>query len=630
MPNSFYNHGGYPATGSVGTSEGLRFELSAIALGLDKLPTLGSANAIITQNANGTRLVSSLTTLSASGALTVVSIAGDGAGLTGLNASAITTGLLSISQGGTGGSNTPTAGAVAYGTGTAYAFTSVGAPGQVLTSTGAGAPVWGTAAAAGGASATVSNINTAETHYPLFTTQTSGDLVQANVDATTTPLSYTPSTGVFTATTFSGGGSGLTGTASGLSIGGNAGTATTLQTARTINGTSFNGSANITVTANTTNSLSLGVSGTGLSGSATFNGGAATTFTVTSNATNANTASTIVARDASGNFSAGTITAALSGNATTATSQSGGTVNATTGAFSGNLSVTGLATLNGGLSTSTINAATTLNLQTGGTTKATITNAGNLLVGTTTDNGKKIDVRGLNTQTIRAVSENGGIAEFDASSLGGFSWKFQGTSDSMRFVQDATERARITSAGYFKAAPDASYTNAVHHEFVSTGGNCLVSTGKVASGGNTIYASVIATGASYGSHYQALNNATLVYQVAANGQISSTSTTITSISDQRMKENIRPLSDGLAAINTLQPRMFDWKEGKGRNVKNDRGFIAQEFETVFPDMIEEWKDGDETYKALRADLIPVLVKAVQELSAQNAALESRLAALEAK
>jgi hypothetical protein len=50
----------------------------------------------------------------------------------------------------------------------------------------------------------------------------------------------------------------------------------------------------------------------------------------------------VVARDASGNFSAGTITAALSGNAltaTTATNQSGGTVNATTGAFSGLLTV---------------------------------------------------------------------------------------------------------------------------------------------------------------------------------------------------------------------------------------------------------------------------------------------------
>jgi hypothetical protein len=56
--------------------------------------------------------------------------------------------------------------------------------------------------------------------------------------------------------------------------------------------------------------LTLAVSGTGLSGSQTFtaNQASAATFTVTSNATSANTASTIVARDASGNFTAGSIT----------------------------------------------------------------------------------------------------------------------------------------------------------------------------------------------------------------------------------------------------------------------------------------------------------------------------------
>ena len=57
---------------------------------------------------------------------------------------------------------------------------------------------------------------------------------------------------------------------------GNAASATVLQTARTINGTSFNGSANITITANTTNALTLG---TGLTGSS-FNGSAAVTATV--------------------------------------------------------------------------------------------------------------------------------------------------------------------------------------------------------------------------------------------------------------------------------------------------------------------------------------------------------------
>jgi hypothetical protein len=57
--------------------------------------------------------------------------------------------------------------------------------------------------------------------------------------------------------------------------------------------------------------LSLGVSGTGLTGSASFgaNDTGNTTFTITSNATPTNTANTIVSRDGSGNFIAGIITA---------------------------------------------------------------------------------------------------------------------------------------------------------------------------------------------------------------------------------------------------------------------------------------------------------------------------------
>ena len=77
------------------------------------------------------------------------------------------------------------------------------------------------------------------------------------------------------------------------------------------------------------------VSGVGLSGSASAEGA---TFTVTSNATNANTANTIVSRDASGNFSAGTVTAALTGDVT-------GNVSGTSGSTTGNAATaTALAT----------------------------------------------------------------------------------------------------------------------------------------------------------------------------------------------------------------------------------------------------------------------------------------------
>jgi hypothetical protein len=54
-------------------------------------------------------------------------------------------------------------------------------------------------------------------------------------------------------------------------------------------------------------------------------------YTLVNNATDANTASTIVKRDASGNFSAGTITASLSGNVTGNVSGSAGTVTSLSG-----------------------------------------------------------------------------------------------------------------------------------------------------------------------------------------------------------------------------------------------------------------------------------------------------------
>ena len=51
---------------------------------------------------------------------------------------------IAINRGGTNGTATPTAGAIAYGTGTAYGFTGAGTSGQVLTSAGAGTPTWST------------------------------------------------------------------------------------------------------------------------------------------------------------------------------------------------------------------------------------------------------------------------------------------------------------------------------------------------------------------------------------------------------------------------------------------------------------------------------------------------------
>lgn len=72
-----------------------------------------------------------------------------GANLTSLNAGNISTGTLAIARGGTNSTATPTSGGAAYGTGTAFAFTSAGTSGQVLTSNGTSAPTWQDAAGGG-------------------------------------------------------------------------------------------------------------------------------------------------------------------------------------------------------------------------------------------------------------------------------------------------------------------------------------------------------------------------------------------------------------------------------------------------------------------------------------------------
>lgn len=70
------------------------------------------------------------------------------------------TGILPIANGGTNTNANPTAGAIAYGTGTEYAFSSVGTAGYLLTSGGSGAPTWTDPSTLGGGNSWSINGNT--------------------------------------------------------------------------------------------------------------------------------------------------------------------------------------------------------------------------------------------------------------------------------------------------------------------------------------------------------------------------------------------------------------------------------------------------------------------------------------
>ena len=178
-----------------------------------------------------------------------------------------------------------------------------------------------------------------------------------------------------------------------------------------------------------------------------------------------------------------------------------------------------------------------------------------------------------------------------------------------------TERARVDSSSFMFGVATQNAAGGVTISPSATAPNVHIRGSASTNSDTTLQ--VYSTGATAYRFY-----------VGYGGTVYATSTTISSLSDARYKENVRDLDAGLDAVMALNPRKFDWKAGKGKDIKDDRGFIAQEFEQVFPDLIDEWKDpapeGEEPYKSVRQDLIPVLVKAIQELKAELDAVKARL------
>jgi hypothetical protein len=101
-------------------------------------------------------------------------------------------------------------------------------------------------------------------------------------------------------------------------------------------------------------------------------------------------------------------------------------------------------------------------------------------------------------------------------------------------------------------------------------------------------------------------------------------TSISSPSDERDKKNVAALEIGLDFILGLRPVAFDWnmRDGGKKDIP-DVGFIAQEVEplqNVLPQgdnlNVVHYQAQDDRYFMQSANLIPVLVKAIQEQQSQ--------------
>tara|TARA_S200002703_G_scaffold39447_1_gene34585 strand:- start:818 stop:1843 length:1026 start_codon:yes stop_codon:yes gene_type:complete len=130
-----------------------------------------------------------------------------------------------------------------------------------------------------------------------------------------------------------------------------------------------------------------------------------------------------------------------------------------------------------------------------------------------------------------------------------------------------------------------------------------------------------------GASLSAVGTGTSVGNILTNGS----STTYSTSSDYRLKENIVPLENALNRVNLLSTYRFNFISTPSVTVD---GFIAHEVADVVPESVTGYRDevdarGNPVYQGIdQAKLVPILVKAVQELSSKVDALEARIETLE--
>ena len=102
---------------------------------------------------------------------------------------------------------------------------------------------------------------------------------------------------------------------------------------------------------------------------------------------------------------------------------------------------------------------------------------------------------------------------------------------------------------------------------------------------------------------------------------------ISGLSDRRDKKDIEDLTIGLDFINTLKPRKFTWqmRSPSANDGKTQTGFIAQELqesvgENTYLNLVDNYND--ETLHAAMGNLMPMVIKAIQELAADVTALKA--------
>ena len=248
-------------------------------------------------------------------------------------------------------------------------------------------------------------------------------------------------------------------------------------------------------------------------------------------------------------------------------------------------------------------ASDTVNINTGGSTRATVASNGFLGVGTTSPT-EELEVT-ANAPSLQLTSSASRKYGLQSTNDGNFSF-YDGTA--------GAERMRIDSSGRLLLNTSSSFDNEYRMStyITSTGGHVFRPDG-------TSTRKPLAFQNNSGSEVGSISSST-------------SSTSFNTSSDYRLKENAVAISDGITRLKTLKPYKFNWKIDE-KNILVD-GFFAHEV-TAVPEAITGTKDevdsdSNPVYQGIdQSKLVPLLTAALQEAVAKIEVLETKVAALEA-
>ena len=181
--------------------------------------------------------------------------------------------------------------------------------------------------------------------------------------------------------------------------------------------------------------------------------------------------------------------------------------------------------------------------------------------------------------------------------------------------------------GILAAAENTTYTGGSKSGVYTTANGGSINYGIYAAANEAtssatnygVYGSAEGAGTNYAGYFQG--------NVAYTG-------TLTHISDAKYKKNIQDMGSTLGKVQKIKSRTFEYRDDEIKNFPRGKqyGFVAQELEEVFPELVtteympplnageseeEDMNASPTPYKSVNyIDMIPILVEAIQEQQAQ--------------